>query len=201
MAQIKFVYFDIEDVTFEWRQVLRKIGVMANKSYEEVLAVFKKYDDDVCRGKIMPQKLWEYFKEELQIEHEDFENFLEWWSNSFTPIPAMHKVVEEASEKYRVGIATNIYPGALKYYVADKLIPDISYNTIIQSCDIGFIKPEAEFYKYAQDKTGVYPQEILLVDNSKENIDKAKELGWQVGWYDVTNPRESIVNIRQILGL
>jgi len=200
MSQIKFVYFDIGDVVFEWKQALRKIAAMANKSYEEVLSVFNKYDNDACRGKITGQELWEHFKEELEISSE-IDNFIEWWANSFSPIPATHHLAKEIYRKYKVGILTNIFPGAMPYYVINGLIPDISYDAIVKSCDIGFVKPEAEIFKYTQKMAGVLAQEILLIDNSLKNIDKAKELGWQVAWYDVKNPQESISEIRRMLDL
>jgi FMN phosphatase YigB (HAD superfamily) len=200
MSQIKFVYFDIGDVVFEWKQVLRKIAAMANKSYEEVYAVYKKYDDDVCRGKISPQELWQHFKIELGIDKE-IENFIEWWVSDFTPILPMHQLAKEIAKRYEVGILTNIYPGAWKYYVAKGLIPDVSYVAIIRSCDLGFVKPEPEIFKYAEDKAGILASEILLIDNSQKNIDKAKSLGWQVVWYDVNSPQKSIAEIKRVLEL
>jgi putative hydrolase of the HAD superfamily len=200
MSKIKFVYFDVGDVVFEWRVALRKIAIMANKSYEEVCIIFNKYDNDVCRGKISAQQLWKNLREELEIK-DDIRNFLEWWSNSFSPIPVMHEIVKETARKYKIGILTNIYQGAWAYYVADKLIPDVSYVAIIQSCNVGFVKPETELYEYAEKKAGYSSQEILLIDNSSENISKARELGWQAVWYDVGNPQKSVVEIRQALGL
>jgi FMN phosphatase YigB (HAD superfamily) len=200
MSKIKFVYFDIGDVVFNWKQVLTKLALMSKKSYEEVYAVYKEYDDDVCRGKIMPQELWEHFQKELQLSNK-MDNFLKWWSSNFSPIPAMHEIVVETSEKYKVGILTNIYTGIWKYYVKDGLIPEISYAAIVQSCDIGFVKPEIEIFKYAQSKAGVFPQEILFIDNALKNVDRAKELGWQAILYDVNNPQKSVAEIKQILGL
>ena len=200
MSQIKFVYFDIGDVVFSWQEVLKKIAVMSNKPLERVWAVFDKYDLDVCRGKIMPQAFWVHFKEELGIK-EDIENFVEWWTSDFTPIPLMHQLVQETSKKYRLGILTNIYPEVWKYYIRGGLIPDVTYDVIVKSCDIGLAKPEKEIYEYAQKKAKVLPQEILFIDNSKENIEAAKKLGWQVVWYDVNKPEKSVAEVKQVLNL
>jgi putative hydrolase of the HAD superfamily len=200
MSQIKFVYFDVGDVAFNWRESLRKIAIMANKSYKDVLAVFGKYDDDVCRGKLTAQELWQHFKTELKINAE-IENFLEWWANNFSPILPIHRLMEETSRKYRIGVFTNIYSGAWTLYTAKGFIPDIPYAAIIKSCDIGFVKPEIGSYKYAEDNAGVSSQRILLIDNSQKNIDKARELGWQTILYDVNNPQKSVTEIKEILKL
>jgi len=201
MSKITFVYFDLGDVLFNWRNVLNNEFVtMSKKSPEKVWAAFTRHDDDACRGKITAQKLWEYLKTELGIK-DDINNFVEWWASGFSPIPLMHQLVEMTSKKYKVGILTNIYLEAWKHYAAHGLIPDVSYGAIVQSCEIGFMKPDIEIYKYAESKAGVSPQEILLIDNSRENIDKATELGWQTVWYDVTNPQKSIAEIKQVLEL
>ncbi len=54
---------------------------------------------------------------------------------------------------------------------------------IIYSAKAGYQKPEAEFYKFAEKKTGYQPEELLMVDDTIENIEAAIAAGWSaVHW-------------------
>jgi len=200
MSQIKFVYFDLGDVLFEWEDNIGKIAVLANKSKEDVFAAFDKYNDDACRGKITPQEMWDHLKEDLSMQI-DIKDFINWWTDNFKAIQSMHRVVEKASEKFKVGLLTNIYLESLVHNFAKGQVPDISYASIVQSCELGFIKPDKEIFEHAQKISGVLAGEIMFIDNSQKNIDKAKELGWQTAWYDVADPQKSEDEIKHALGI
>jgi len=66
---------------------------------------------------------------------------------------------------------------------------------------INLIKPEDEFFLYAQRKVNVLSSEILLIDDSRENIDKVKKLGWNGIWFDENNPEDTIKRVKEILNL
>ena len=198
MPKVKFVYFDIGGVLFNWISALDNLAKHLNRPYNEVFAIFQKYDDDVSRGKISPDHLWEYYKKELNSDVE-MGDFLDWWSDNFTPIPIMHEFVKKVSRKYKVGILTNIYNGAFIKYLAKGYVPDISYSTIIQSCELNLVKPEKDFFLHAQEKAGVGPGEILFIDDSKDNVENAKRLGWQAIWFDENNPQQTIKQARDLL--
>ncbi len=198
MTDIQFVYFDLGGVLFNWKNALVNLAAHMNKPYEEVYAVFKKYDDDVCRGKITPSHLWDYFRDELSVDVK-MDDFLTWWANNFTPIPSMHALVKEVSRTYKVGILTNIYSGAFEIFLQKGHVPNIPYETVIQSCELSLIKPEAKFFRHAQKKAGVGASHILFIDDYQENLDKAKELGWQVMLFEEKHTQESIDRIRKVL--
>ena len=80
-----------------------------------------------------------------------------------------------------------------------KLIPDVAYDTIIDSSQVGAIKPEKKIYQIAAERAGVKPEEILLVDDSRANLMAAEHLGWHVLWFDAYRSKESIARIRKAL--
>jgi HAD superfamily hydrolase (TIGR01509 family) len=61
------------------------------------------------------------------------------------------------------------------------------------------IKPEAKIYDKAEKASGVKPDEILLVDDSRTNLMAAKQLGWHVLWFDDYHPEDSEARIKQML--
>ena len=50
---------------------------------------------------------------------------------------------------------------------------------IIDSCRIGYRKPDPEFFTTAQDAAGVEPGTCLLIDDFHGNITEARNQGWQ----------------------
>lgn len=46
------------------------------------------------------------------------------------------------------------------------------------AADLGFSKPEAEFYRAIEDRTGFSPDDILFVDDREANVLAARERGW-----------------------
>lgn len=197
---IKFVYFDLGGVLFRWKESLDAISKLCNVSLESTIGVFDKYDNDACRGRISPKQFWEIYKKELNVDIK-IENFIDWWTNYFSPIPESHKLVMQLAKKYDVGLLTNIYKGAYEENVKKGHIPHLDYAAVIESCDLDMVKPEREFFLHAQKKTGVKADEIFFIDDKKENIEATKKLGWQGMVFEEDDPKGSVEKIEQKLSL
>ena len=59
------------------------------------------------------------------------------------------------------------------------------------SCAIGAMKPEQEFFHHIQKTLSLLPHELLLIDDSKNNIDGAQKCGWHV--YHYQNDIEGVI--------
>lgn len=46
------------------------------------------------------------------------------------------------------------------------------------SCQEGVRKPDDEIYKIVSQRLGADPESLILVDDSKANVDAAKAMGW-----------------------
>jgi putative hydrolase of the HAD superfamily len=104
-----------------------------------------------------------------------------------------------ASERYKVGLLTNIMPGLLSSMRQRTQLPNVNYDAIVDSSEVGAIKPEAKVYEIAQQRAGVPPEEILLIDDSRANLMAAEKLGWHVLWFDDARPEEAAARARQAL--
>jgi HAD superfamily hydrolase (TIGR01509 family) len=78
-------------------------------------------------------------------------------------------------------------------------VPDLDYDVIVDSSEIGTIKPEAKIYDVAQERAGCPPEEILLVDDSRVNLMAAEKHGWHVLWFDDARADESTNHVREAL--
>lgn len=54
-----------------------------------------------------------------------------------------------------------------------------NFNYLFLSCDLGLEKPDLEVYKYVEKVSGFKSNEILFIDDNKNNIEAAKKMGWE----------------------
>lgn len=198
--QIKFIYFDVGGVIFRWREIFEAIAPIHNKTVDEMLQVFIKYDIEACRGQITSNQLWKKMSADLQLKNNNFD-FFKYAMDRFVPIIEMHKLIEDLSKDYQIGLLTNIHPGVIDHAMRKKHIPNLNYSVIIQSCLIGMVKPEKQIFEYARKKAKVEHEEIFYVDDFEINIRSAKELGWETILFETDNPKKSIKEIKKLLDI
>ena len=57
-------------------------------------------------------------------------------------------------------------------------------STAIASGLMGVVKPDEAFFEMVSDELAVEPDEMMLIDDSADNIEAAEACGWQVHWFD-----------------
>jgi putative hydrolase of the HAD superfamily len=114
-------------------------------------------------------------------------------------MPGMAELLNWTIENYKVGLLTNIMPGFLGDLRRNNQIPNLNYDAVIDSSQVGVIKPEPEMYKIATEQAGCSPDQILLVDDTRANLTGADKAGWHVIWFDYARPEESVAHIREAL--
>lgn len=72
----------------------------------------------------------------------------------------------------KIIIATN-HISYIKHYI-EKTFPEI--DDIIISAEINKIKPNVDFYEYILDKYEINPDEMLFLDDNKDNVLAAESL-------------------------
>lgn len=194
---IRFIYFDINGclVRFFHRafiQLSHDSGVPA----ELIEKTFWHYNDAVCRGEMGMDEFNRILASQI---HWDQLNWLDYYLNNIDPISEMHDLVRWAAENYHVGLLSNIMPGFVDAMIQRGLLPDIAYSAVVDSSEVGAIKPEEHMYELAQGLANVAPEEILFVDDSRVNLMAAEKRGWMVLWFDDFRPEDSAARIRSIL--
>ena len=194
---VKFVYFDINGclVRFFHRAFVR-LADDTDTSSDLVESTFWHYNDAVCRGDIQLEEFNDLLAKKLGVDSVDWAKY---YLAAVDPIPEMVEMLTWASSHYSVGLLSNIMPGLVDAMRAAGLIPNIQYEQIIDSSAVHAIKPEEEIYQIAQSRSGMQPHEILLVDDSRQNLMAAERLGWHVLWFDDYRPEESIGRIQTAL--
>jgi FMN phosphatase YigB (HAD superfamily)/DNA-binding XRE family transcriptional regulator len=194
---VKFVYFDVNGCLVRFfHRAFTKLAAETGALPDKVETAFWHYNDAVCRGEMT---LTEFNKQlSKQLNTGDI-NWQHYYMESVDPIKEMQELVAWASSIYGVGLLTNIMPGFIDVMMENGLIPKLEYDVIIDSSEVGVIKPEAKIYELATEKAEVEPGEILFVDDSRTNLMAAEKFGWHVLWFDDYRPEESVARVKASL--
>ena len=96
-------------------------------------------------------------------------------------------MITQIKQRCRCGLLTNMYPGMLQAIEKSNLLPDISWDVIINSSVEKVQKPDRRIYEIAEKKAGAKHEEILFVDNRESNIKASSDFGWKTFLYDPMN--------------
>lgn len=194
---ISFVYFDVNGCLVRFYQ---RAFTMIAEEFEVptdlVETAFWHYNDQVCRGVLSMKEFNETFAKKIGISRINWQSY---YLEAAESVPETGELVQWVHKHYTIGLLTNIMPGLLSALRRSGRIPDLNYDSIVDSSEVGLIKPEDKIYKIAEEKAGVRPEEILLVDDTRGNLTGAEKAGWHVLWFDYANPEESVRQIRQTL--
>lgn len=194
---VRFVYFDVNGcLVRSYHRAFAKLGHDSGQPVDVVETLFWHYNDQVCLGEMTI----EAFNLELAKQlHMSIVDWTTYYLAEVEPMPSMAEVVNWTSQHYGVGLMTNIMPGLLTEMRQRGIIPNIAYDSIIDSSEVHVIKPEAKMYQIAIERAAVKPAEILLVDDSRANIMAAEKSGLHVLWFDDSRPEELAERIKQTL--
>lgn len=78
----------------------------------------------------------------------------------------------------RLGMLSNGVPEIVARIRSDRDLSAI-FDAVVISYEVQLAKPEPEIYRITLDRLGVPPAAALFVDDRLENIDAARELGFQ----------------------
>ena len=194
---VKFVYFDVNGCLVRFfQQAFTRLADVSGEQPDIIESVFWHYNDEVCRGTMGLSEFNDTLAKRLRLDAVDWESY---YLDAVEPIKEMQALVVWASQQYRVGLLTNIMPGFVTAMREKGLLPDVEFDAVVDSSQIGTIKPEPEIYQIATEKAHVNPEEILLVDDSRANLMAAERLGWHVLWFDDSRPSEAVERVRASL--
>jgi HAD superfamily hydrolase (TIGR01509 family) len=194
---VSFIYFDVNGCLVHFYQ--RAFTQMAKDTgapSDVIESAYWHYNDDVCRGIISISDFNAKLAERLGVSEVNWQKY---YLETVEPIVQMQEVLTWASERYKVGLLSNIMPGLLSSMRRDSQLPNLQYDSIIDSSEVAAIKPEQKIYEIAQERAGVPANEILLIDDSRVNLMAAERMGWHVMWFDDSRPDESVERVRDAL--
>lgn len=85
---------------------------------------------------------------------------------------------------YKVGIISNMPPDILAYMQENfRWLKEDLFDSLIFSCQRKVCKPDPEIYRVSLQEIGLEATECLFIDDTEENIEAARKLGYSVFHY------------------
>jgi putative hydrolase of the HAD superfamily len=112
------------------------------------------------------------------------------------PVPEILALVEYLRRRgTKVFLASN-----QERYRADYMTKEIGYeekfDALFYSCDLGHVKPSTEYFHEIANRLQVELENLLLIDDNKDNVETAISLGMNAEVFDST---EGIAVLRELL--
>lgn len=149
---------------------------------------FKPYWADIVTGRdVMLPRLTDALRAiGTAVKAADLRDY--WFENDSTlNEPLLAWVVAQRSAGHRVMLATNQDQSR-----ADDLMTRLGLSAhcdgIYASGHIGLAKPDPGFFAYIQNAEARTPSDLILIDDSPNNIAAARAAGWQAHLYDGSFP-------------
>ncbi|HET7320064.1 MAG TPA: HAD-IA family hydrolase [Candidatus Saccharimonadales bacterium] len=193
----RFIYFDVNGCLVQfYHQAFLKLAEATSSPPDLVETAFWHFNDAICKGTMSMSDFNQALGERIGATNLDWQQF---YLDAAKPVGEMHELLKWAAERYKVGLLTNIMPGFVAAMREGGQIPNIPFDAIVDSSEVGTIKPEPKIYKIATERAGVAPNEIILIDDSRANLIAAEQAGWNVLWFDVYHSEQSAAHIRDAL--
>jgi FMN phosphatase YigB (HAD superfamily)/DNA-binding XRE family transcriptional regulator len=194
---VSFVYFDINGCLVRfYHRAFTRLAEVSGAPADIIETAFWHYNDEVCRGDMTMADFNKAFAKDIGLAELNWQDY---YLETIDTIDEMHDLVKWASQNYRIGLLTNTMPGFIDVMRQRGLLPNVTYDAIIDSSQVNAIKPEAKIYEVAAQQAGCPASEILLIDDARTNLMAAEKQGWHVLWFDDYSPEESIDRIRDSL--
>lgn len=154
----ELIGYSVDDI----RQPLERYFLTTKKSMEESLGGF-------CNEFNLP---FDQLKEQMK-EHSSSRSYRVFDD----AVPALKKL-----SGYKLAVLSN----STLWETADisRLGLASYFDTIVNSFDIGVAKPNIEAYRAVQDMLGLFPENLVMVGDSKVDIYGAKKAGWYAIYLD-----------------
>ncbi len=176
---MKVIYFDAFDVLVDLdvRGFCDYIAEKSSKSSDEVKEILEETDvPEYSTDEMSAEERWENFLEEFFDLDMSPSELSEKKQEFMEPNHEVFALAMQLGADYEVGILSDM--AKTDYEYLKSFIEFSFFDYLVISSLVGMTKREGkEIFEEAVKEAGVEPEEILYIDNSKENCRKAESLG------------------------
>ncbi len=180
--------FDIGRVLldFDFEQSLKKLLPPGTPNAAQVIECILGRKDSLEAGSITPEDYTDWALNILQ-NNVSASQFRDAWCDIFTiNQPMWQNIYELNALGHRLILISNI--SAIHCPWIFTAFPQFSnFEASILSFKVRALKPQVDIYQFAIRNYDLVPEETLYIDDSLENIQTGKQLGFKCWQYDINN--------------
>jgi len=198
-TDIKTILMDIGGilVSIDFNKFIAECSKKSTKSKEEIKKYLKssKLIKNYSLGKIKTKDFLKSLKSELGYKGK-LSELKKSWLDILVPINKNINLIKKIRPKYNLVAISNTNP--LHFQAVSKMNIYKLFDRVVLSYKVGFSKPNPAIFKETLKKTNSIINECVYIDDQKENIMVAKNLGLRSR--QIKNPYQ-LKNILNSLGI
>lgn len=109
--------------------------------------------------------------------------------------PVYELVAQLRANGIKTGILSNVFSIGVNALRAGGFYE--GFDPLLLSSEIGYAKPDPEFYQMAIDRFGVKPEEIIFIDDQQDVLQPAKDMGMHV--ILATSPQQIVNDTKALM--
>jgi putative hydrolase of the HAD superfamily len=117
----------------------------------------------------------------------------------FAAVGPDEDVIAAVRSARNAGVRTGLISNSWGTPIYDPDALEGMFDEIVISGDVGLHKPQPEIYKLAADRLGVAPEECVFVDDLRENVRGAEEVGMAAVLHRET--AATVARLEELFGL
>jgi len=202
--KIKCVIFDLGDVIVDldfsrfFSEVITPSPL--NKPQTPIMLEFFRQSDTYHQGKITDEEFYQQACELLEVCMLDQSKFFDAFNSIIADLNLdMVELVRKIrqSNKLKLMCMSNINSSHWNHLKKQNWDIWELFDEFILSHEIQMTKPDPKIYKFAIKKAGCKPREILFIDDGRNNVRAASELGINaIRYIDIENLIEKLKNYK-----
>lgn len=189
-SSIKNLVFDLGGVLVGL-DIKRCIEAFTKLGFTQAEALVQTYRQrgifsDLETGQISTEVFCQSLRHDTRLNVSD-DDLIEAWRQMLTTIPAarLEKLLS-LREHYRLYLLSNTnvihWQQCRDMFCYNGHQANDFFNDIFLSFEMHQSKPDAGIFCSVMNRTGIFPHETLLIDDSEANCNAARALGWQAHW-------------------
>ena len=188
---IKLIIFDLGGVIHSnvHNLFFKRVSSKANIPFSKITKAHKSLIEDLHTGKINENQYWHKLFKKLKTKYHKFS-----WEYRFTRDRRINysiiSLIKKLKKRYKLCLISNTIPQHAKY---NKNIFKL-FNYVILSYKVRLFKPDKRIYKLALKKFKVKSNEVVFIDDLRENLYNAKKIGMNVIHYTHYNKLRKDLN-------
>lgn len=201
---IRFIYFDLDDTLLDHKsaqmqaleKTLSECDFLQGVSAEEFKTAYHQrnqqlwhlYNHNEISQDELKYRRFADTLEELGLDAGRFKEvekrYMHHYEHSWDWVPGADRVYEAIRHNLPTGIVTNGF-AEIQYKKIRKFDLVKNGEQTIISEEVGYLKPHPGIFKYAVEKAGVKPQNVLYVgDSFNSDIEGGKRAGLRTAWFN-----------------
>ena len=153
---------------------------------------------EAMHGRASSAEVWSWVCKHLKVGDESKNQLIhDFWSGDQLDRDLI-EFIRQLKPRWKVGLITNAFP-EIRVELEDRWQLTDVFDSIVVSAEEGITKPQPEIYQISLSQLKVSPSEAIFVDDFRENIAAATQLGMRAIHF--VDPDRVKAAIEQLLNL